>query len=174
MKKTLESLLAQNKAAILERWRGLIFNTYPGDGANFFKAEKDRFANPVGSTILEGTEGIYSEFTGNKNLDLLTGYLDGIIRVRAVQDFSPSAALTFIPLLKRAIREELDAEINKHSLCRELMDLDSGIDDIMLLGIDIFMKCREQVYEIRCREAGAQRDAIIKFMARSAPGDTID
>jgi len=171
MKKTMESLLAQKKAAILERWRDLIFSTYPGDGANFFKGEKDKFANPVGSIILEGTEGIFSEFTGSKNAGLLAGHLDSIIRVRAVQDFSPSEALAFVPLLKRAIREELNAEIKKDFLFSELMELESGIDDMMLLGIDIYMKCREQVYEIRCREAGAQRDAAIKLLTRTAPED---
>ncbi|OGO16153.1 MAG: hypothetical protein A2Z02_00690, partial [Chloroflexi bacterium RBG_16_48_7] len=147
MKKTLESLLLENETAIVERWRNLVFATYPDDGAIFFKGEKDKCANPVGSMISGGLDSIYTELTGGKNTDLLANYLDSIIRVRAVQDFSPSGALAFIPLLKKAIREELDSAIKKNSLFEELLQIESAIDDMMLLGTDIFMKCREQVYE---------------------------
>jgi hypothetical protein len=169
MKKTLDQLLLQNKAAILERWRNLVLDTYPADGARFFKGEKDKFANPVGSTISEGTEAIFTGLTGGKDIELLAESLDSIIRIRAVQDFSPSAALAFIPLLKKAIRGELDAAIKKDALYGELLEFESGIDDLMLLGIDIFTKCREQIYEIRCREISNQRDMAVKFLARTSP-----
>jgi hypothetical protein len=165
MKKTLENLLLENKAAILERWRNLVFATYPGDGAIFFKGETDKFANPVGATISEGTEAILNGLAGGKNINSLAGSLDSIIRVRAVQDFSPSGVLAFIPLLKKAIREELGAAIKRDSLFDELLKLESGIDDLMLLGIDVFSKCREQIHEIRLKQLAAERDSVMKFMA---------
>jgi hypothetical protein len=173
MKKTLQSLLLENKAAVLERWCNLVFDTYPADGARFFKQEKDKFANPVGSTILEGTAAIYAELTGGKNVNILTNSLDSIIRIRAVQDFSPSGALAFIPLIKRAIREELDAEIKKNALFEELSKFESGIDDLMLLGTDIFVICREQISEIRYKEVSAQRDMAVKFLAGTDSEETV-
>ncbi len=70
-----------------------------------------------------------------------------------MQDFSPSQAVAFIFLLKRVIREELESEIPENQLFDELMIIDSRIDDMALLGFDIYMGCREKIYEIRAKEA---------------------
>jgi len=101
MTKVLGRLLLQKKVAILERWHLLILDTYPADSSRFLKQEKDRFANPVGSIISAGIEALYDELIGEMDPDRLSTCLDSIIRVRAVQDFSPSNAVAFIPLLKR-------------------------------------------------------------------------
>ena len=142
MTKVLDRLLLQKKAAILERWRHLILDTYPADSSRFLKQEKDRFANPIGSIISEGTEALYTELIGGMNLDRLVACLDSIIRVRAVQDFSPSQATAFIFLLKKAVREELESEIRENQIFQELLEFESRIDKLALLALDIYMKCR--------------------------------
>ena len=163
----LNRLLLQKKAAILERWHHLILDTYPVDGSSFLKQEKDRFANPIGSTISEGVETLFDELVGEMNLDRLSACLDSIIRVRAVQDFSPSDAIAFIPLVKKVVREELEGEIKEKSLFNELLKVESRIDDIMLLTFDIYMKCREQINEIRVKELRKEKDGVLRLLART-------
>ncbi len=151
----LEKLLLQKKSAILDRWLQLILETYPADAQRFLKKQKDRFANPVGYTIAKETENLYKQLLQSVETEKesLSASLDRIFRIRAVQDFSPSQAVAFIFLLKRVIREELESEIPENLLFDELMIIDARIDDMALLVFDIYMRCREKIYEIRANEA---------------------
>jgi len=53
-------------------------------------------------------------------------------------------------MLKRIIREEFAADMSRYS--RELADLEIRIDEFALLAFDLFMKCREQIYESKVSE----------------------
>jgi hypothetical protein len=83
-------------------------------------------------------------------------FLDGIIRIRAVQDFSPSQAIAFIFQLKKVIREALDKEIGEHQLSDDLLVLESKIDDLALVAFDVYMGCREKIYALSANEARNQ------------------
>jgi hypothetical protein len=148
----LESLLTQKKAAVLERWRDLIVKTYPADASEFLKREKDRFNNPVGYTIARGTEGIYDALIEGSASKVLSSTVDSIIKIRAVQDFSPSQAVAFVFLLKKAIREHLAAEMRENGLSRQLLAFESKIDELALLTFDSYMRCREKIHDIRVNE----------------------
>ena len=64
--------------------------------------------------------------------------------------------------LKKVIREKLGNEIREHGLTDELLLLESKIDDLALLAFDIFMQCREQVYELRANEVKSMTYALLK------------
>ena len=163
----LEHLLPQKRAAILERWFQLILETYPADTSRFLKQQKDRFINPVGYTISQEIEALYDELLQEMNSDKLAACLDNIIRIRAVQDFPPSQTIAFIFLLKKAIREELASEIAENRVLEELSKFESKIDKLVLLALDIYMKCREKVFEIRVNEAKAERERVLKLLDRT-------
>ena len=148
----LRNLLAQNRSVIVQQWFDRIVKTYPASSQSFIKEQKDRFANPVGSTILQGMEGLYEELLRDMDTPKIMEYLDSVIRVQAVQDFSPSRALSFIPSLKGIIREELKREIREKDETEELSALETRIDRLTLLAFDCYMKCREKIYEIRVKE----------------------
>jgi len=114
--------------------------------------QKDPFANPVGSTILEGIEGLYDELMKEGGFTKASFFLENITRVRAVQDFSPSAAIAFVPFLKKLIRDELPGDTGENHLLEDLWGFDSRIDQLTLLAFDIYMACREKLYEIRVNE----------------------
>ena len=88
-------------------------------------------------------------------IEILT-WLDEIIRIRVLQNFAPSQALAFIFLLKNVIRHELAEEIRKENLAAELLDLESRIDGLALLGFDVYTKRREKLYEIKADEVKRQ------------------
>ena len=149
----LATLLSQKKAAILGRWLAMIFESYPPETAIFLRKEKNRFDNPAGYRISEGLEGLYGALLQEMERDQVLTCLDEIIRIRALQNFTPSQALAFIFLLKIVIREELAEEIRKENLAAELLDLESRIDGLALLGFDVYTKRREKIYEIKADEA---------------------
>jgi len=147
------TLLSQKKAAILGQWLSMIYESYPPETAIFLRKEKNRFDNPAGYRISEGLEGLYGALLQEMERDQILTCLDEIIRIRALQNFTPSQALAFIFLLKNVIRQELAAEIKTENLAAELLDLESRIDGLALLGFDVYTKRREKIYEIKADEA---------------------
>lgn len=148
----LKNLLSEKKKSILERWFNLILTTYPPETTQFLKSQKDRFANPVGSTIFQGIEGIFDQILQDSESEKISIFLDNVIRIRAIQNFTASQAVVFIFYLKKVIRDELKNEIREKGISDELLALESTIDDLALLSFDIFMNCREQIYDLKANE----------------------
>jgi hypothetical protein len=149
---TLEQFLSEKKPAIMEKWFDLILDTYPADTTSFLKKQKDRFTNPVGHTIYEGLGKILDELIHGVDIERVSPFLDGILRVRAVQDFTASRAVSFIFSLKKVVWEEMKSDKNFAVPFDELRELDSHIDSLALASFDIFMKCREKLYDIKANE----------------------
>ena len=147
----LEKLLRQKKSAIIKKWVHHVLETYPVDAKRFLIEQKDSFANPVGTTLSKEIASLYETFLEGMDADRLSPTLDRIIRIRAIQDFTPSQAVSFIFDLKRIIRSEIKGEAR--DLSGELSALESDLDDLALLGFDIYMRCREKLYEINANEA---------------------
>jgi uncharacterized membrane protein YheB (UPF0754 family) len=148
----LYNFLSEKKTSVLNRWYDTILNTYPSDTAKFLKGQKNPFLNPVGSTTFQGIKNLYEYLIHGVEKDKVSQYLDNIIRIRAVQDFTPSQGIRFILFLKEVIREELKNEIAVHRLQDELLEFELKIDDLSLLAFDIFMKCREKLYQLKVNE----------------------
>ncbi|MBU1486856.1 RsbRD N-terminal domain-containing protein [bacterium] len=145
----LNNILSKGGKSIINRWFDLILDTYPE--ADVLKKEKDRFANPVGHTILTGIEDIFDGILADYDLDKFLPLLDNIIRIRAIQEFAPSVAISFIFLLKQAIREEV--KVRNNGIFEELLVLESKIDSLAAISFDIYMKCREKIHELKANEA---------------------
>lgn len=148
----LKNLLSEKRAAILERWFEMVLDSYPADTSSFLKQQKNQFANPVGAAISQGINGIFEELLSGKDSDTISAFLDNIIRVRAVQDFTPSQAVAFVFNLKKVIREELEKEISENQISDELFAIEARIDKMAMLSFDIYVKCREKIYDIKANE----------------------
>ena len=149
---SLEKLLQQKKSAILERWFDSILETYPTETRRFLQKKKNRFANPVAHEISRGIEEIFDNILKGENTEDVSPFLDKIIRIRAVQDLSPSLALGFIFDLKKLIREELTENTGESRISGDFWELERKIDAMGLMSLDIYTKCREKLYELRVKE----------------------
>jgi hypothetical protein len=149
---SLKKLLKEKKSAILERWFDSILETYPADTKHFLRTKKDQFENPVAHRISTGIEGIFDQILNDEKAEEASLFLDKILRIRAVQDYSPSQALAFIFDLKRLVREAVAEDTREGQFSEELWRFDQEIDEMGLLALDIYMKCREEIYELRVNE----------------------
>ena len=149
---TLNTLLAQRKTAIVKKWFAATVKTYPPDTAKFLKSQKDPFANPVGRTIYQGLEALFDELLKETDHNVMQALLDPIIRIRAVQNFSPSQATSFIFFLKNVIRNTIKKEDFQAQLFSELLLFESKIDELSLMAFNLFMNCREKIYELKANE----------------------
>jgi hypothetical protein len=137
------------REVVLGRWLQAVIDTYPADAAKFLGAEKDQFHNPVGHTLREGLGQLIDGLAGGARDEDLSRALDGIVRIRAVKEFTPSAAVGFVHGLKGILREELR---ESGVAAGDLLALEDGVDRLALLAFDVSMQCRERLFEIRARE----------------------
>lgn len=149
---SLGRLLEERKSSIIRRWVHAVFESYPADTSDFFQKQQDRFLNPIGHTISEGISSIFHHLLQDFEAEKFFPALDDIIKIRAVQDLTPSQALSFLFLLKKVIKEEAGDEIQKRRLAEELAAFEARIDQLILLSFDIYMKCRERIYEIKSED----------------------
>jgi hypothetical protein len=159
----LRDLLKNKSSHIRKRWLDLIIDTYPADSQRFLREQKDRFSNPVGTTLSRAVETLYHELLHDMNSEKITSSLDEIVRIRAVQEFSPAGAMSFLFLLKKILREELDQEIKESTAaCEELLALETRVDEMTLRGFDLYVNCKEKIYEIRAKEAKNQVSRLLQ------------
>lgn len=145
-------LLLEKKSALLERWFDIVLETYPPDSSSFLKNKKRQFANPVGYTISRGLEHLLDELLreGEMDAEKISSFLESIIRIRAIQELTPSQALAFVFRLKKLLKEEMGSAGTARS--EEIEALESRIDAIALISFDLYMKCREKIYELKANE----------------------
>lgn len=132
------------KATVLRKWIDLVFDTYPPDTAAVLKSRGDRFANPVSYTIVSNLGKILDGLLDGVELETLFPCLEEIIKIRAVQDFTPEAAVCFMSLLKQAIISEPGFKIAD--------GMNVKIDRLSVSCIDIYNDCRNRIEIIRARE----------------------
>ncbi len=172
----LVDFILENKRTIIKNWTDLTFDTYPPEGGSFMRKQKDPFANPVGAAIVNGAEALFDWVVGGSkdySPDLIRR-LDDIVRIRAVQQFSASDSLGFLFLLKRSLRESIPENMmNDRHLFSELLKLESRIDSLALTSFDIYMKCREKLFEMRAMEIRNRTSRILEraCMKYGAPHD---
>ncbi len=152
----LKDLLDNHRPNIIKKWRDLILASYPESTQRFLVKEKSQFANPVGHVIDRDIETLYDELVKGEDIDKISSCLDNIIRIRAVQDFKPSHAISFVLELKKIIREELKEKRVENGFWNQLQAFDTRVDEVALLAFDIFSKCRQKIYDIRVNEVKNQ------------------
>jgi hypothetical protein len=146
---SLRDVLRDHRSAILDRWRGMVFASYPEEAARFFRSERDAFHNPVGHSLLRCTGILYDAVALGEETGSIPEALEAMVRLRAVQELSASEAVGFVFALKRAVREHLRALGAEGELWPELVALDERIDGLASTAFDLYGQCRERVYAIR-------------------------
>ncbi len=162
----LASLLNEKRDAIITQWRSRIVDTYPSDSANFLTNRKNQFANPVGHAIREQTEVLFDELVGGESRSVLAQALDKIIRIRAVQEFTPAQATAFVYLLKDVIYEQVRGSLNDARVATELRKLEGRIDRLALLAFDLYTLCRDQMAQIKVNEAKRRTYKMVDHLNR--------
>jgi hypothetical protein len=152
VKGKLKGILEEKKPAILNAWFTVVAESYAEETAKFLRRQKDPFANPVGRAISKTTEELFDDLLTGPDYETAGIHLDSIIRVRSLQNFTPSSATQFIFSLKSVIRDAIGKDIHESGLEKEIVEFESRIDQLGLVAFDVYMKCREKVYELKSNE----------------------
>ncbi len=138
--------LWEKNRVVAGEWLQRVLETYPEDSTRLLRLERDPFRNPVGNALREGLSVLTEEILGGMDTGRITPALDGIVRIRAVQDFTAGQAVSFVFLLRDVVRKHLGDH-------EEILAIaERRIDELAVLAFDLFMTCREQTYEIKANE----------------------
>lgn len=141
--------LAAKKKDVLKHWFQTTVDSYPADTAKFLKNQQDPFANPVGKATYKSLEMLLDALIDGAGREAMMEALDPVIRIRAVQSFTPSKATVFVFSLKQILRDHLSGGT-------DWVALDRRIDEMAMAAFDLFMKCREKIYELKATESRNQ------------------
>ncbi|NIP41374.1 MAG: hypothetical protein GWO41_04595 [candidate division Zixibacteria bacterium] len=164
-------VLKEKRSEILKNWQNRIFESYHPDSRKFFQDERDRFNNPVGACIKRETETILNGLIDNIEAVKMIDSMDNLVRVRSVQDFTPSQAVNFMYLLKDVLKAACAEELEEHEITRQLIDFEIRIDRLTFLAFDVYMNCREQINRIRLKEV-RDRSAVLFERSQKESNET--
>lgn len=143
--------LAARRDVLLAVWLTRTLEAYPTSSRNFLALEKDPFRNPVGHTLKEGLANLLDGVLGSGDFAEMVADLEPIVRLRAVQDFTPSQAVSFVFLLKGVLREQVSGLGD--SALPQIRTLEERIDRLALAAFDLYMQCREEMVKIQVNAA---------------------
>jgi hypothetical protein len=146
----LGEVLKDKREEIVNKWVEYTLSTYKSSA--FFLKEKDAFANPVGGNIRQALKRLFALLVENANPQEFLAPLEQIILIRSVQEFSPSQALAPINAVKHIVREVLATDKQASELVGDLYDFEFAVDLALLSAFDVYMQCRERLYQIRIKE----------------------
>jgi hypothetical protein len=141
----LQQELNKNRTQFEKQWFQATIDTYPSQTAKILGKDSDRFDNPIGAVTHETIENVFSLMITNVNEEKFEKELDPIIRIRAVQSFSASGAVSFVFALKNIGEDILDKSL--------LREFDKLVDKIALAAFNKFMKCREEIFLLKATES---------------------
>lgn len=166
----LVDLLRERKQYLLEQWRQSIRETYPSETASFLKERSDQFHNPVGHIISEQSELLLEQLLGAMDKAEVIPAITEIVRVRAVQDFSPACAVAFVALLKPIVREICFEDGLDQSKYRELVKFEDRIDQLQFMTFDVYSECRDKLADIRVNEEKRRHQILLEKLNAKVRG----
>jgi hypothetical protein len=149
----LKEHLHENRSAIVDQWFETVVGTYQEGTRGPLRRQNAPFTNPVGFNTRQGLEGLFDGLLKGMMPSETSRFLDGIVRIRAVQDFAPSEAVRFIFQMKTVVRNQLGEALKEQAMAEELISFEFSIDDLALFAFDLYMQCRETIYDIKAKEA---------------------
>jgi len=146
----LSEALHEKKKQILALWIDRTLDSY--SSSDFFKHSRDHIANPIGANIRTGLTTIYDLLLQGGKTEEYTPALDQVIRIRAIQDFTPSQAVVPFLELKWVVRQVLADDKKANPPAEDLAEFDCAVDRVALAAFDTYTRCREQLYQVRIQE----------------------
>jgi hypothetical protein len=162
--------LESNKRIVLEKWYNSVIDTYPIDSSKLFLGIKDKFSNPVGHSFEKVLPEIYDNIMNSGKPAVIKESLEEIIKLRAVQNFSPGQAVGFLFLLKNTVREMIIKEEDLEVDLNDILTFESKIDIIVSYCFDIYMKMKEKLFEIKANETRATFGKMVDRLNRKYGG----
>ena len=162
-------LCSNQREVLVDRWVNRFFSSYPLDSKGFMRTSRDRFANPVGETTRISAAILFDAVAGmDTDPAAVKQALHDLIWIRAIQDMPPSKAVGALYLLKDILRSELlpsclKMESSREDTLKKYLDMESRLDTLGLMALDMYSEARERVFRIRVEEVKRSQSQVIRL-----------
>ena len=168
---TLLALLVDRRGTLCRRWLDAVLADYGAQTAVRWRRE-DPFGNPVGHTLATGLPQLLDAVAGGGETPAgAATALEAILRIRSVQELSPSRAVGFVYRLRDAVRDELAAELAGGGRSAELAEVDGRIERLAWQAFDTYVRLREQIFRLRQEELKRSVASLLRRWHGGAPSE---
>jgi hypothetical protein len=162
------------RETLLPRWVESFFASYLLDAGGFLRTARDPFANPVGQITRDAVATLYDAVAGHDAAgETVKNALESLMRLRAVQDMPPSRAVGALYLLKPLLRAEILPSLAGDAGDAGLpayLEMESRLDGLALLALDMYQDSREKVFRLRVDELKRELAQVLRWARRSGAG----
>lgn len=146
----LQEALWDVRDRIIDQWVNYTLSTYKS--SEFFKGEKDKFANPIGGSVREALSALFVLILKGEEGSDYSAPVEQLMKLRSVQEFSPSQAVAPLNAVKHITRDVIKKDKDTQKFVNELYDFDFAVDLAVLAAFDLYMHSRERLYQVRINE----------------------
>ncbi len=154
----LEEAFRNYRQKIVDRWVKYTLSSY--ESSSFFKKEKDKFSNPVGGNTREALDRLFVLLAANADPQEFVSPLEQIMKIRSIQDFTPSQAVSPLHGVKHITRDVFEKDKETKDLIADLYDFEFAVDLMVLAAFDLYMQSRERLYQVRINEIRSGRHVL--------------
>ncbi len=159
--------LRAKKEEITKQWVESVFTSYPLETTGFLRTQKDDFCNPVGEIVTTMSHFLFDAAAGEHVLELkLRDALERFVKLRSVQDFTPSRGLGVLFTFKHFFRDAFFEECAAKGAIKEYLECESRIDTLTLMAFDMYIASREVLAESRIAEIRNAHSQIVRMAQR--------
>lgn len=149
---TLAEVLEQKRSLIQAMWTEAVIVSYPSESAKFIVENKNKFTNPLGYTLENSINTICCNYLDTANVRECEQAIEALIRLRAVQDFTPSKAIGIMFDFKAIVLSEIRDMVESKDKFNEYLSIEKQIDRMTEYALNFYIECRERVNEIKANE----------------------
>lgn len=149
---TLIEQISARSEELAQKWAELVLGTYPEQTQVVWRNNRDQFANPVWHSIRKATGELVPHLLAWNDPEAVARSLEQLVKIRAVQDFSPSQALSFAFLFKKVLRQEFAESLSATGELMELLKFETRVDNLASMAFDLYVSARDQIARMRVEE----------------------
>jgi hypothetical protein len=152
------------KEDIIRLWTDAVYTASPFDTKGLLRTVTDPFGNPGAGMIREAAEALCGAVAGEETTVAdVKAALERFVKLRAVQQSTPSRAMGIFYLLKPIMRERLLPRCTTSEDVNDYLTAESRLDSLFLLAFDMYMSARETLAESRVREIRDQHAQLTRW-----------
>lgn len=158
------TLFREQRQAVVNAWVDAVHATYPFDTTGFLRTKDDPFCNPVGEITATMAGYLFDAVAGEHIIeDRVREALERFVRLRSVQDFSPSQGIGVFYLLKPILRRLLLPKLQAAGNIDDYLEAESRLDTLALMAFDVYISSRELLAEMRIKEIKNQHVQLVRW-----------
>jgi len=152
MNETAMRYIASHRDEILMALMEGLYEPYSPEAATSFRRKVDPFENPIGSTFGRSASIIADGMAAGMPPRAFRQTFDDMIRIRAVQGISPSEVMSFLFAVRKALAAGTAGSGDDSLQASDIAEINEWIDCAIALCMDIYMECRENIFNLKVME----------------------